>query len=381
LIFLFPLLASIGFSLLALWHVLHFEKKHFIQRPWKGEFQACILRPLRGADEKTKEILATMCRQTIPPAEIRYGVDDPNDSAVRVVEALKKEYPQIPMLLFVGKNSKIPNGKIANLASMAHEIQTPIVVCVDQDIVVEKDYLEKILSPFFDPHVGLVTCAYRVANPKTFWSAFELLALHADFFPSILVAESMEKGLRFAFGATMAVRKSVLEELGGFESLGNYLADDYELGRRVAKAGHAVVLSNAIVEHDPGVLNFRTFWQRQLRAARTHRVCRPGGYALSLFTQGFPWLAGLFSVVGFSWLTLSAGAVWLFCRCLLAAASHAVLTKNATKRPWWPIFFLPIHELFRFIFWILAFLGNHVVWGGKVFYVAKNGTFTLKGRF
>ena len=377
-LFAVPLCAAIFFSLFGWWRVLKFKSGHPVESGGVKPGEACVLQPLHGADGETYEALATICRQEPPPAEIRYGVDDPADSSVAVVERLKKDFPSIPGRLVVGAEPSMPNGKIANLTRLSQGVTAPVVVAVDQDIAAPPRHLAAILAPLADADTGMVTALYRLGKPAGVGSALEFLSIHADFFPSVLVSEKMEGGLKFAFGATMAVRRDLLDRIGGFAALGDYLADDHELGARVAAAGKRVVLSGSLVEHAPGKLGLAEYARRQVRAARTHRVCRPVGYALSVLTQGYPWLAGLYAAGGASPLFFVMLGAWCAARAASAVSSNAVLSEG--KAVWWPLLLLPFHEALRFIFWLLAFTGSRVAWGGKIYRVSRDGKMTEQGK-
>ena len=134
--------------------------------------------------------------------------------------------------------------------------------------------------------VGLVTALYRGQAHGTIGSRLEALGIATDFIPSVLMARLLESGLRYGLGSTLAVRREALQKIGGFEALADQLADDYELGERVFKAGFAIALSSEVVETSVPAYRWRGFADHQLRWLRTVRDARPGGYAGLLFTQG-----------------------------------------------------------------------------------------------
>ncbi len=374
---------SIFFNIFGLYSVLTFKKTHpILSEPEKQTLQppllsAAVLIPLRGNNEKTYKNLAAFHTQTYPPSEIRCGVDNLNDSAVPIIEQIQKDYPKIPTTL-VSKNSLpnspvFPNKKIQNLANLQKGANCDILIAVDQDISVPPYYLKDIVSHLLDPKTGMCTCLYRAAAPHSIGEIFELLTIHSDFFPSVLISEKLERGLGFAFGATMAFKQEVLKTIGGFESVGDYLADDHELGKKVKESGSKIALSGVIVQHNPEAASLKDYWTRAVRAARTHRFCRPAGYFFSIFSQGLPWIIPALFLSHLSRISLTLLAVWGITRILTAAASHIVL--GGDKKNLAFFLFLPVHEAFKLIFWILAFTGSKVTWGETIYQVFKDGKF------
>ena len=167
--------------------------------------------------------------------------------------------------------------KVSNLEQMVQSARYDYLIVNDSDIRVESDYLQRVISPLADPHVGMVTCLYRGIAEMTVGSKLEALGI-ADFCSSVLVAEQVERGLHFGLGSTLAFRRSELNRIGGFKSIVDFLADDYELGRRIAALGLTIVLSDVVVETHLPAYDLRDFVMHQLRWARGVRDARRGGY-------------------------------------------------------------------------------------------------------
>jgi len=146
----------------------------------------------------------------------------------------------------------------------------------DSDIRVPPDYLRQVVAPLADASVGLVTSLYRGIAGPTLGSRLEALGISTDFVPGVLSARFLEKGLRFGLGSTLAFRRRDLEAIGGFEALLDYLADDYELGRRIAAAGKRVELSASIVSTFLPAYSMREFFRHQVRWSRTIRAAGAG---------------------------------------------------------------------------------------------------------
>ena len=237
-----------------------------------------VLKPLKGLEHEAYENLASFCRQDYPEYEILFAVDTRRDSAIPIVERLIRDFPSVPIRLLVGSAIPGPNNKVAKLCRLLPEARYELLVMSDSDIRVKPDYLRSVVSPFRDPSVGAVTCLYLGMTEPNLWSELEDLNLTSDFLPSTLVARKLE-GMNFALGATIAVTRSRLAEIGGFEALADCAADDHELGRRIAARGYRVELAPCTVQTLCASSTARQFFLHHLRWGVVIRHCRPWGYA------------------------------------------------------------------------------------------------------
>jgi len=206
-----------------------------------------ILKPLKGTDPEIYESFRSHCLLDYPEYEIIFGVSDANDRAVESVKALQREFPNRRIQLVVSKEILGANVKVSNLAQMLTEARYGLLIVNDSDIRVEPDYLHSVTAALSDPQVGMVTCLYRGVAGPTLGSRIEALGISTDFCPSVLAARQLEGGIQFGLGSTLAFRRAELEKIGGFISFVDYLADDYELGKRIAGLGLTVKLSEVVV--------------------------------------------------------------------------------------------------------------------------------------
>src|SRR5208283_2799642 len=222
-----------GLALLAIASFLRAGRK---QHPRAGEElpPVSILKPLKGVDPEIWESFCSHAEQQYPEFEIIFGVSDPADPACEIVKKLQAKYPACPIKLIVCDRILGTNVKVSTLVQMVPEARHEILLVNDSDIRVAPDYLRRVVLPLNDPTIGLVTCLYRGVAAKTLGSRLEALGIGTDFVPGVLSARFLEKGLHFGLGSTLAFRRRDLEAIGGFEALIDYLADDYELGRRIA---------------------------------------------------------------------------------------------------------------------------------------------------
>src|SRR5208282_2788202 len=294
------------------------------------------------------------CEQDYPEFQLIFGVSDPGDPAIEVVRKLQAKYPDLPIELIVCDRALGANIKVSNLAQMLAAARHELLLVNDSDIRVPSDYLRKVIPLLADDSVGLVTCLYRaVAGPTvgapTLGSRLEALGISTDFVPGVLSARFLEKGLHFGLGSTLAFHRRDLEAIGGFEILVDYLADDYELGRRIAATGKRIELSSATVATSLPAYTMRQFFRHQLRWSRTIRDARRWGYIGLLFTFGLPWALLM--------LVASGGAAWAWILFALTVAGRlAVGIASAVG-------VLHDHQIFRDIFLLpLRDLISPAVW-------------------
>ncbi|MFZ0807663.1 MAG: glycosyltransferase, partial [Candidatus Sulfotelmatobacter sp.] len=233
-----------------------------------AQLPVSILKPLKGVDPDIYESFRSHCLQDYPEYEIIFGVSDANDRAVASVLRLQQEFPDHAIRLVVCEKILGTNVKVSNLAQMLPQARYENLVVNDSDIRVERDYLACVNAPLADERVGMVTCLYRGIAASTVGSQLESLGISADFIPGVLAARQLEGGIRFALGSTLAFRRTDLSRIGGFESILDFLADDYELGKRIADLGLKVQLSGVVVETHLPAYSMHGFLSHQLRWAR-----------------------------------------------------------------------------------------------------------------
>jgi ceramide glucosyltransferase len=332
-----------------------------------------ILKPLKGTDPEMFESFRSHCLQDYPEYEIIFGVSDPNDPAIASVQALQREFPDRRIQLLVSPTILGANVKVSNLAQMLQEARHDHLIVNDSDIRVEPDYLRRVTAPLADQRVGMVTCLYRGVAGPTLGSRLEGLGITTDFCPSVLAARQFEGGIRFGLGSTLAFRRAELEKIGGFGAVADYLADDYELGKRIFELGLTVKLSDVVVETYLPSYRLREFLAHQLRWARGVRDARAGGYLGLVFTFGFMWsLLALAASRGALW-AWSLLAVTLCLRFAVALfVGQSVLHDPQILKHGWLI---PLRDLVATAIWFASLGGHTVTWRGDRFHL-RDGKLT-----
>jgi ceramide glucosyltransferase len=329
-----------------------------------------ILKPLKGIDPNIYDGFRSHCVQDYVAYEIIFGVSDADDPAVASVRQLQREFPNVEIQLVVCTGKLGANVKVSNLEQMMRSARYQHMIVNDSDIKVERDYLRRVIGPLGDPRVGVVTCLYRGIAAATLASRFESLGISADFCPGVLVARQIEGGMRFGLGSTLAFRRADLERAGGFKAFVDFLADDYELGRRIADLGFEVRLSDVVVETHLPAYDLGGFWSHQLRWARGVRDARAGGYAGLIFTFGVMWaLLGLIASQGAAWSWVVAGVVMFLRIAVPLVVGRVVLQDRQVLKSLWLI---PFRDLIGVAVWAVSFAGHTVTWRGDRFRL-KNG--------
>jgi ceramide glucosyltransferase len=374
-------ISGIGYNLLCVWSAVRFleakaagkacpELVEGSARPTQPKPAISILKPLKGIDPGMYESFRSFCLQDYPAYEIIFGVTDANDPAVALVERLKAEFPGREIRLIVCERQFGANIKVGNLAQMVSVARHDYLFVSDGDIRVGPDYLSRVVDPLLTPATGLVTCLYCGVAEESLGSRLESLGISVDFVPGVLAARIVENGIHFGLGSTLAFRRGDLAAIGGFESLADYLADDYELGKRISEIGLKVALSDEIVETFVPRYSFVKFIQHQLRWGRTVRGSRPWGFAGLIFTFAFPWaLAAIVFSDGRPW-AWGLGCAALILRMVVAMTVGRNLLKDETVvRLLWLI---PVRDILAVWVWAGSFAGNTIVWRGD--------RFTIKNR-
>jgi ceramide glucosyltransferase len=327
-----------------------------------------MLKPVRGLDPEVYENFVSFCQQDYDSFEVLFGVDDPTDPAVPVIERLQREFPH----LNIGLNIASPcgaNRKAGTLHNLACRARHEILVISDSDCRVTPDYLRRVVAPLRDESVGMVTCPYRGAQALTFTARLEALYIGATFVPLVLAARKYIT-MRFGLGATMAVRRGDLDRIGGFAAIADYLGDDYQLGYRIARLGRKVQLSHYVVACVLGATTFREQWNREVRWMRNARVCRPREYPIVPITFTTPLAVVLALVTGFSGPAISALVVSIVVRWLVGwlVASHTDDVEARRAMLW-----LPLRDMLSAAVWLAGATGRRVAWRGEKFLLQSDG--------
>jgi len=316
------------------------------------------------------------------------------DPVCAIVKKLQQEFPNRDVRLEIIPTLIGANAKVSKLAELEKLAKHEIFVVSDADVRVPADFLANAVAPLREPQVGLVNCFYKLANPSTLAMRWEAIAIGADFWSQVLQSQTL-KPLDFALGAVMLTRRALVAEIGGFKSLADCLADDYQLGNRIAKNGHRIELSPVVVECWDPPMNWGAVWKHQLRWARTIRVCQPLPYFFSILSNAGLWamvwfmigLAGI-RVGPIDWhveqnlaygsgplhvpLAFFLGGFFILLRIVIAQNLQCRLIRSSNETFYF--WLVPIKDLLQAGIWLCAFVGNRIEWRGQVYRLRRDGT-------
>ena len=337
-----------------------------------------VLKSLKGLDPGMLDAFRSHCRQDYTgPFELLFGVSALDDPAIAAVVELQAEFPDRTIRLIQCPLRLGSNGKVSTLIQLLPHAQHNFVLINDSDITVSSRYLQRVMAMHAQASAGgagrktgLVTALYRGRAHETLPSRLEALGIATDFQPSVLLARWIEGGLRYGLGSTLCVSRESLESIGGLGPLVGHLADDYELGERIYKAGYAVALTTEVVETSIPAYTWEGFFDHQLRWYRTVRDARPWGYVGLVFTCGLGWALLNLLASGLSPLSLWLLALSFFLRLALAMTVGAEVLADRQVLP--NLWLIPLRDVVAMGLWIAGFAGNTIVWRGERFAV-KHG--------
>ncbi|HEX4180136.1 MAG TPA: bacteriohopanetetrol glucosamine biosynthesis glycosyltransferase HpnI [Caulobacteraceae bacterium] len=345
--------------------------RRFLRRPLAepASFPSvCILKPLHGDEPGLYENLQSLCVQDYPgPVQMVMGIQNPNDPAIKVVRALQAAYPLADLELVIDPTAHGANRKVSNLINMAPRSHAEVLVISDSDVRAGPGHLREVVAALEKPKVGLVTCLYRGRSVGGLWSTLAAMDVNYRFTPSVVMGFMLGIA-RPCLGPTMALRRSLLDEIGGFHRVSNLLADDYELGRAVRDQGYEVVFPPSLIEHVCPEASAREMLVHELRWARTVGLIEPVGYVGSAITHFLPLALIGSAFMGFTGGSLEVLAAVLLIR--LGLVLHLGRMIGSDRSAFW---LAPFRDLLSFGVFITAFLGDRVEWRGTRLRVRRDG--------
>ncbi len=334
-----------------------------------------ILKPICGIDKDSYKNLSSFCEQDYPKYQVIFAALESEDPGIEIVQKIIHYFPDLDIQLVTGDvDTSIPitigaNRKVSNLANAVTKAKYDILCLADSDIRVEKDYLQRVVQPLKEENVAVVTCLYR-SLAQNWVAVFEAIGTATEFHAGVLVSKQLE-GIKFALGSTIVIRKKVLELIGGFSTISDYLADDFQLGYLPTQAGYQVVLSDYVVEHILDKTTLANSLKRLIRWSRGTRFSRPWGYLGLIFTYGtVNSLLFLITTRGsnFGWFVFSA--TWTI-RLIAAWVVGVNLLKDTQAKKF--LWLVPIRDFIGFAIWIYGFVGNTIEWRDRRLKLIKGG--------
>jgi ceramide glucosyltransferase len=336
-----------------------------------------ILKPVHGAEPGLDVHLEGFFQQDYSNYEILFCARTAEDAGLQIARRVAAQYPAVPVRFLTSGEPVYANAKVASLAVMAKAAAHDLFVISDSDVCVQPNYLREVVAPFADPMMGAVTCLYRGTVPAStkqeMWAQLEGVGMSIEMTAGVLVANLVE-GMQFLLGPTMAMRREAVETIGGFAPLGQYCADDFLLGNKIAAAGYDVVLSTHVIDHVILNAGFAASMRHQARWMKSTRFSRPKGHLGTALTFSTPFalVASLaFLMTGHAWLAAAALAWGVVTRMMLAAVlGRLVLYEPNLLRT---ILLYPLRDLMGFGFWLASYTSNRILWRGETFELLADG--------
>jgi ceramide glucosyltransferase len=324
-----------------------------------------LMKPVCGVEKGLFSNLSTACGQAYRDYEVLYGLQRGDDPALSVLEKIRAAHPHCKIRIVVDETDVGPNGKVSNLQNLALRAKGEVLVISDSDMFLAPDYLEKIVAPLADPRVGICCTLYRAWRPGNLWEALALLSYNLDFVPSMVFAVVTKSSLACP-GATLAMRREVLDEIGGLPPLADYLVEDYELGRRVAQRGYRIHFIPYVAAMGVDLDACRAWWDQQISWDQKTKSANPAGFFSTLLIRGIPF-ALMYGLAGGPWwgtVLLATTGIRL-----VTAASNAQLLgdSDGLRRIW----LLPLRDLLALLIWVAALFKRRTCWKEKAFVLKK----------
>ncbi len=332
--------------------------------------EVTILKPLRGLEKNQELNLRSACQQDYPEFQVILSVQDPDDPSLPLLRKIEQAFDSKRIAVVIGNRHVGPNGKIDNLLGALPYARHDILVVSDSDVRLEPDYLKTIIAPLADPDVGCACTLYKAAHADRWYEKMELLTLNADFIPSVIFA-SVTGASKFCLGSSMAFRRNSLEEMGGLESLADYLAEDYEMGRRFWVSGKRIAVVPYFVETVVDLKSFSVWWSHQICWDQKTRAAQPAGFFATLLIRSVPFglLFAAFRLLDGAGLMVLGGAIGL----RLATAAVGLRWGLRDREGLRSLALLPLRDLTALITWLLAFTKKTVTWRGAELTLARDG--------
>jgi ceramide glucosyltransferase len=368
---LISLLVASGYALLALLAVLIWQGRGGSRTAARLP-AVTVLKPLCGAEPGLYENLRSFCQQDYPEFQIVFGVSDPDDPALRVVEHLLAEFPKLPIDLVIDPRQHGGNRKVSSLINMLGRARHDVLLIADSDAFAGPDYLSTVTAPLLDRKVGLVTCLYHGEPTGPIWSRLGAMYVNEWYMPSVLLARLFgHQG--YASGQTLCMRRETLQGIGGLRAIADHLADDYRLGELIRDLGLRIVLSPYVLRAEHHEPSLDLLVQHELRWMRTLRILRPRSFSLIFFGFSLP-----LAVLGVLLCAVEGSPsrlAWMLFEVTVVARfalhfAHRLRGKRPLMADFW---LLPARDLLLCWVWWRTFFTSRITWRGSEFDVDAHG--------
>jgi ceramide glucosyltransferase len=337
-----------------------------------------VLKPLHGTEPGMERNLETFFEQDYPEFELLFCARQETDEGLRLARRVGERYPQVnARFVTCGEpRPKFHNAKVYSLAKLDSVASHELFITSDADVRVTPDYLRRMVQNLKDPHVGLASCVYLGTvdggASAGFSAQLDAVGKSVEMTSGVLVADMLE-GTKFALGATMAVRKKSFQDAGGFDELGQFYADDFVLGNRLAAQGTGVQMATHVIRLMVQDTRFGLSFRNQLRWMQSTRRSRPWGHFGSGLTFAMPFgLLGLLwglltghAVVGLLWLSWMVVQRWMQAGSILRVMGDPDWVRGTML--------YPVRDLLGSVLWLGSYGGDRFYYRGKIYRLKDGG--------
>ncbi|MEJ2110879.1 MAG: bacteriohopanetetrol glucosamine biosynthesis glycosyltransferase HpnI [Acidobacteriota bacterium] len=375
--FLIPTIGGSVYALLCTFAVIRFRIQSGRER--RNRFQSyppvTVLKPVHGVEKHQRRNLRSTCLQDYPEYQVVFSVQDAGDPSIPLLEEIQKEFGTERVTVAVENCQAGTNGKINNMIGGLKHARHEILVISDSDVLLKPDYLKTIVSPLADPEVGCACTLYKATAADRWFEKIELLSLNADFMANVLFAH-VTGASKFCLGASAALRRSTLEQIGGFEALADYLVEDYEMGRRIWELGKRVEIIPYFVDTMVDLKRPSQWWSHQVYWDQNTRAARPYAFFATALVRSVPF-AFLFAATRLMnplGLGVLAGAVVLRVLSIAAVLGWGLRDREGLRSLW----LLALRDMSSLVTWLLAFTKKTTIWRGTSFILTRDGRLVAK---
>lgn len=367
---LVPTVVGSAYSVLTLLAVFHFIRRRGAPRtPPGGWPPVSILKPIHGLEKDLERNLRSACTLDYPEYQVVFSVQRLDDPALPLLRKLEAEFGPERVTVAVRDSEPVINGKIQNLIGAFRVARHDLLLISDSDVGLEPGYLKAIVEPFEDPQIGSVCTLYRARAADRWFEKLELLSFNSDFVINVIFAK-VSGASDFCLGCSVAMRREALLAAGGLEPLGEYLVEDFELGRRIARAGYTTKLVPYFVDTTIDLERPGQWWSHQVYWDQNTRAARPKGFAATILIKAVPF-ALVFAVLrGLDPLGLQVLGVALAIRLVTAAAQFLRIGDREGLRY---LHWLPLRDVAGLVSWIVAICKRSFVWRDIRFGLTRDG--------
>ncbi len=325
-----------------------------------------LIRPICGLENNLERCLLSSFKLDWPSYEILFCVARADDPAAALARRLMAEHPGIPSRLLVGEDLFSVNPKMNNVVKGWRSARHDWIVMTDSNVLMPRDHIARMMERW-DHQTGLVCSPPAGTEPENFGAHVESAWLDSFQARWQILADSV--GFGFAQGKSMLFSRQLITHLGGFERLGEEVAEDAAATLLIRSAGLKVRLVHEPFPQPLGERDISAVWKRQLRWARLRRASFPLYFLPEILTGAALPMAAVIALVVTGALPLAAPFAYL---AIWYGAEIALSRTYGWPSSWRILPAMLLRDLLLPALFIAAWFGSGFEWRGNAMTVADN---------